>query len=113
MPDYADLVATTLYIKIGDKKIDVSEKVRRLFSDKLYFYIRKVFDEIGKLPLSVTFQNKEKPYKRRHHRRDVIYVEKTLDDVIQELPPLSRGEYVFQTFECIIEKDGRGNLFFR
>ena len=113
MPDYADLIATTLYVKIGDKKIDVSEKVRRLFSDKVYFYIREVFDEIGELPLSVTFQSKEKPYERINHRRDMKYAERTLDSVIRQLPELSEGEYVYRTFECIIEKDGTGHLLFR
>lgn len=113
MPDYADAIATTLYIKIGDVKLDVSPKVRRDFADKVYFYIREVFDEIGELPVSITFQSKEKQYKRRQHRRDMLYVERTLDSVIQELPLLSEGEYDFRTFECIIEKDGTGNLIFR
>lgn len=41
------------------------------------------------------------------------YAERTLDSVIRELPELSEGEYVYRTFECIIEKDGTGHLLFR
>jgi len=114
MRDFASIASERLCIRSGEEKMEVAERVRKKFDDLLYKYVLQRRKLIKARPVSIIFQNPKTPYKRRHHRNGVTYIEQSLAPVIRELPSLGEDEYYeFPNIEFIIERDGEVTVYFR